>query len=868
MKKQISQWIIEEINQISPDKLAQYGVLTYVPGIVDGTHKQDEYICPMCGNGNGSDATGIKPKIYADHVGWYCHRCGERFDNLKILAKYFSLSSQHDFQALVEKSCDLFGIRLEYENDGSANETTARTAQKKEKQPAPMDDAELNLIRADLQTDPTALIEFVNQHGGKWRGLPADLLIKFGCRFIQNWTAPKSRAAKKFSTPTPRVLIPAGNHYLARLTCSLDDFDKTTRQFVHEKVHAGTKQLFNSDALTAPCVFATEGEIDAMTVEFVGYRAVATTGANSYGLLVDAVKDLPTKPRIIILFDPDDTGRKSAPILQDALSKVGCASVIRFISDDDSKIDCNQILVDKGEDALHAVLDEIFDSADVEFKAYEEKTVSSPLPFDDNELAFYLNGDVEDLANAKRFEKFCSDRVKFVTDIDRWLIWQDSGVWRLSGNDKNHHILPFVNEFVDRLRKLIPLVGNERESIPIAKAMQKRNANRLYKKLESYKKISPALTLLKGLPSIRITAEDLDTHSNLICVKNGVVDLETGKLLTADPQLLLTQQCSAAYDPTAKSQLIEKFFCDIQPDDETRAGLLRWLGYCLTGEVSEEKFMIWLGESGANGKGSLSRALAALLNDYASTLPQDALIMHRFDTSNGHTASLNPLIGARFSISEELPQQAILNSALLKLLTGGDMLIFRALRQEAQIHAPTAKINMASNFTPKFENVDDGGIERRALIMPFYQTFKGDRADPHLKKKLLQDDNQRALLKLLVDEAVAWYRGDGLIISDEMKTATRDNLDANDWLAYFLDEYCELGSGELPRRKLLDEIHAKCKEAQRFTDRELTKMLERRGVGYRKKQTYVFTGIRLRPDNGDRNFDGEAISPDDIPPSI
>lgn len=493
-----------------------------------------------------------------------------------------------------------------------------------------------------------------------------------------------------------------------------------------------------------------------------------------------------------------------------------------------------------------------FDEEDVKNQWY---TLHPELIFDADEQFFYFSGDLSDLNNARRLERFCADKLKWVADAESWLTWQKCGCW-LKTNDKNHNALPAVFQFVDKVKATLPRVDDEKT----------KKARAVLAQFKAFKKISPALTLLKGLSSIRITAADLDAYPNLLCVQNGVVELETGKLFDADPQLLLTRQCSAAYDPTAQSPLVDKFFSDIMPNDETCAGLLRWLGYCLTGDVREERFMVWLGASGANGKGSLSRTLAELLCGYAATLPQDALVVHKFDTANGHTASLNPLIGARFAISEELAQNSVVNSALIKTLVGGDMLTFRALRQEAQTHAPTAKINIASNFTPKFENIDDGGLERRALVMPYTQTFKGDRADPHLKKKLLLPENLRALLALLVGEAVAWYRN-GLIVSDEMTTATRDSLAENDWLADFLDEFCELGTGELPRRKLLDEIRAKCIQAHRFSDREICKMIERRGVGYRKKGTFVFTGIRLCSDTN-RDFGGEPLETDDIPPGI
>lgn len=462
----------------------------------------------------------------------------------------------------------------------------------------------------------------------------------------------------------------------------------------------------------------------------------------------------------------------------------------------------------------------------------------------------YLRGNLTDLTNARRLEKFCSDRLKFIGDDDRWLTFND-GVWN-KHSDKPICVLPFINNFHDRLKNTLLFVDDKTE---------KEFGDAVVKCFEERKSISPTISLLKGCASILITADDLNKHPNLLNCLNGVIDLQTGKLMPAAPELLLTQQCSVAYDPDAQSQLIEKFFCDIMPNEETRAGILRWLGYCLTGDVREEKFFVWKGD-GANGKGVLSRIMTNLLGNYAAALPRGALLLRKFEDGNQHTASLNGLVGARFVISEELPQNISLDSALLKSLTGGDLQTFREMYHEFKTFKPTGKINLSSNFVPTFENSYDQGIERRLLVAPFTQIFRGDNCDPLLKQKLLTPENQRALLKLLVDESVAWYR-DGLIISAQMTEATRENIQANDWLLSFLEDNCTLGSGEIPRRKLIDMIRSKCIEAHRFSDRDIVKMLEYNGVGYKKTMTgRVFTGIRLF-NNSD--FAGAPVDPSDVP---
>lgn len=849
----ISQSTIEAINKIPPDDLLLHGVLRLVE------RKPDEYICPSCGNGSGENATGIKFKDFGSHVGGKCQRCGEKFNPLKLCAIAYNLDAKNNFQALVEKICNNFNIPLTYDDakpiEWKKSKPTAQVP-KPTATKSTTDPKELELIHADLAADENTLIEFVDdQCGGFWRGLPTDLLIKFGCRYIPNWTPPKSRATKKFSTPTPRIIIPSSNdNYLARLTCSIEKFDDTAQKFIKPKLHAGQKTLFNPDALRHDVAFVVEGEVDAMTIEYAGYPACAVGGADSYIIVADTLKLLDIKPKIIVLFDSDETGRKFAPILQTKLFDVGCSSTFKFLTDENSKLDVNDILTTQGLNDLRARLDSIVGSARLDFEYFEKDLFSK------DDALFYFSGLLSDLANARRLEKFCAADVRWISDEERWLIYQKTGVW-LPGSDKNSSLYPFTAAFADKLLINARHAGQEIKKLAFGVA----------NKFQDRDKTNAAITLLKGCSSILIKQADLDNHPELANTLNGVIELPTKKLYPADPSLYLTQQISVPYDPRADSPLVSKFFREVMPDDQTRAGLLRWLGYCLTGSVREEKFAIWLG-SGANGKGVLTRITSALLKDYAAALPQGALLLNRNIDGNAHTAALCSLINTRFAICEELPQNFTLNAALLKTLTGGDVQKIRPMYHDFIEVTPTAKINMSSNFVPKFENVDDGGIERRFLIMPFTQIFTGDKADSHLKEKLLLPENLRALLRLLVDEAAAWYDF-GLIISDAMKAATRENLAANDFVADFLDEFYDVGEGkgEVPRAVLLSKLREKCIQAHRFTDRDLCQMIEKRGVRYvRSNHGYLFKGIRLLTDDDfthseDEDFTGTPIDQNDIP---
>ena len=337
---------------------------------------------------------------------------------------------------------------------------------------------------------------------------------------------------------------------------------------------------------------------------------------------------------------------------------------------------------------------------------------------------------------------------------------------------------------------------------------------------------------------------------------------------------MITQQCRAACIKDAKSELVDGFFKSIMPDEQTRAGLLRWLGYCLSGEVSEEKFLIWTGH-GSNGKSTLSKTILYMLGSYAVSLPPTALLRNRlkpFD-ANAATTAINALEKARFAISEELPSNSELDSALIKNLTGGDAVPLRQLYREKRDVEPTFKINLASNFNPKLDNVADYGVLRRILQMPFNVQFGGANGLPidfKLKEKLIQPDALSALLFMLVKEAVLWYNGGGLIISSLMDKARENTISESDFIADFIDngdKFVRVESASVKAKDFLDELKAAYPaECRQFKRADLIRLISNvGGVEYTvdNHNSRIFKGIGKL---GDDTFDGEPVKSADVPP--
>ena len=598
--KKFSTATIDRINRLEPENLEAHGIIQ--PARVSG------YICPICGSGEGSHGTGmVHNKKIETHTSFTCFSGGHSFNVLKLCALHYGLDTRNDFQQLVEQTCTDFGIPLEYDNFSLSN-LRRNTYRKRKTKTEPLDPEELKFIQADLNASPEPLKNFINhQPDGKWRGFTLDFLLSHDCRLINEWTPPKNRNM----TPTMRMIVPAGDTaYLARLIDQPKNYDIKARPFIKEKVHAGHKKLFGADFLTcAEPVFCFEGFFDAMSAELAGFKAVALSGCGEGHLLIDAIDKLNTKPQVIILFDNDKAGRDSATALREDLLAIKCPCVVRFISKelraispDDlncasgsavlantDKIDANEILQKHGVDVLRAILQDILDNSLSELNAVEtELAKKDSAGLTDEDWDFIFSGNPSDLAFASRLERFCNDRVKWLTDSEHWLIYNDN-IWKL-GSEKNSCVSPFARKLSDAMTQN-------------AETPAERD---LADKFQSAKKIGAAITLLKSCDSILITASDLDNHNELFCVRNGVVNLQTGELFPLDPKYLITQQSPAIYRPGYRNPIVDNFLTSILPDAETLAALIRFLGYAATGEVSEEKALFFYG-GGGNGKGTLTR---------------------------------------------------------------------------------------------------------------------------------------------------------------------------------------------------------------------------------------------------------------------
>lgn len=307
----------------------------------DARHKG--FVCPVCGNGRGQDGDGLTRKDGRYH----CFKCGLHEDTVGLIGKAFNLDN---FVDCLKKGADLYGLSLD------------REPVKREYVPTLAQTETPAEPEADYTDQYRKWNQAINEEGNEGllylqgRGLSLDIVNRFNIGYVSDWKHPKTEHFDQVPK-TPRVIIPTGaGNYLARDVRPADEIPEEQRKYTKSKV--GKVKLYNIEALKEAQgnVFIVEGEIDALSIIEVGGQAVGLGSASNKRAFLDYVKKYDPHVTFTILPDNDETGRKTATELQEALSELNKKAYILDLFDDCK--DANEMLM-KSRDALARRVQEV-----------------------------------------------------------------------------------------------------------------------------------------------------------------------------------------------------------------------------------------------------------------------------------------------------------------------------------------------------------------------------------------------------------------------------------------------------------------------------------------------------------------------------
>ena len=350
---------------------------------------------------------------------------------------------------------------------------------------------------------------------------------------------------------------------------------------------------------------------------------------------------------------------------------------------------------------------------------------------------------------------------------------------------------------------------------------------------EDYRRTVASLAHVRSEPGVPVLPAQLDADPMLLNVLNGTIDLRTGELRPHRREDLVTKLAPVAYDEDASCPQWMRFLRRVMADKDGLVSYLqRVVGYCLTGDVSEQTLWFLHG-CGSNGKSTFLGVLLDILGDYGTQATSELLMAKSHEA---HPAERADLFGRRCVATIETEEGKRMAEALMKQLTGCDRIKARKMHKDFFEFKPTHKILLAANHKPTVRGTDYA-VWRRIKLVPFTVTIPEGEKDKGLPEKLKAE--RSGVLRWAVAGCVAW-RSDGLAEPDEVRRATAEYQAEQDTLGEFLAARCFVHPDARVKAAALLEVYAVWSGDKWMNAKRFGRLIRDRGHDAKRESQGVF----------------------------
>lgn len=316
--------------------------------------------------------------------------------------------------------------------------------------------------------------------------------------------------------------------------------------------------------------------------------------------------------------------------------------------------------------------------------------------------------------------------------------------------------------------------------------------------------------------------EKLDSNKDLIGFDNGIYDLKRGIFREGVPEDYVTFSVGYNYKEFNKSHKyikeINDFFDKVQPNKEMKEYLLYLFSSHLDGHNKKQRFMMFTGYRGSNGKSTVIDFLNTILGNYASSVPHTLLTRKR-GSAGAATPELADKRGVRFIQIKEPSKNDEIEVGYMKELTGNDIVEARALYGEMFYFLPQFKFILVCNILPRI-NSNEGGTWRRVRAVPFDVEFLDtDQEIENPKMQYYKDYNidekmkkwKRAFMWYLLKYYYPSYRDNGIYEPSKVKECSNQYQKDSDFFYEFLTEYFVLTKNNRNNSETTNDVNSQFK---------------------------------------------------------
>lgn len=538
--------------------------------------------------------------------------------------------------------------------------------------------------------------------------------------------------------------------------------------------------LYNVSGIkVAEVIYIVEGEKDADTLISAGLAAVSPPNGAGSSWKKEYNEYLYNKD-IIILTDNDEAGEKHGIKVANALSNV--AKSIKLIpttsiySDICEKGDISDVVEAVGLQDAKELLDKAVSSAEI-FERESPPEVINDIVTKLRELKIYLNYTYDDKGCSALFTDIFGSKLKFCSTDEYWYFYNGK-VWirdlcgmraRICAKNLYDSMLVYADE-----------ISDDAELVKYNKMAHR------------YGRLSARETLIRDARDNNFfELSKLDAKKELLNCQNGTLNLNDFTFKQHDPEDMLSKICNVEYNPSARSERFEQFMSEVMKNDtEIISYIQRVLGYSLTADTSNQCFYILYGATTRNGKSTLQSVIAYMLGGskgYSMTANPETFAIKSNKDSRRASGDIARLDGCRFLTVNEPPAGMVLDIAMIKSMTGGDVMTARSLFSSERQFTPAFHLFINTNSLPTI-NDETAFMSNRIRVIPFDRHFLPHEQDPELKNTLCSKENLSGILNWCLAGLKA-YRAEGENIPKAVIEATEAYNQESDIISSFISEY-------------------------------------------------------------------------------
>ena len=430
------------------------------------------------------------------------------------------------------------------------------------------------------------------------------------------------------------------------------------------------------------------------------------------------------------------------------------------------------------------------------------------------------------------------DRIRYAAEMGKWLVW-DGHRWQLD------NVALVLHEITSALHAIGQKMFAEHQGQETEHA-----AAREVRRIETTRMRNDVAALVRADPRIAVGLASLDANPWVINTPAGVVDLHTGNISQATPDMLITKMTAVGPDTTKEAPLWKKHLREVtQGDQELEDYLQRFAGYALTGSVREQA-VLFLWGSGTNGKSVYVNALKeAMGDDYVATAAMDLFTASNFER---HSTDIAGLRGKRLVTASETQEGRRWDEQRLKQMTGGEAITARFMRQDNMTFVPQFKLLFLGNHQPKLRDVGPA-IQRRLHMAGFTYQVPPEKIDLDLGEKLKTELPQ--ILSWMIEGALRWQTLGKLNPPQAVRAETEEYFEAQDavgdWIADALERDADAETEPAHLFESWREWAGRNGEKSPATPQALSATLKSRGFKRGRRadsgRRAIFHGLRIKP---------------------